>query len=144
MKKLNILFLLVVALGVAIGCSKDDKADTSPLQGKWVYDTYTYTDSEGTTVPQLAYEPACPDKKYFEFKSAGVLEFGIANPSTQAVNPCKFYKYTGSWKLKDSTLSTTVEGDTKDLVLISVTATDLVFKYPQPNDEYYTFTLKKS
>ena len=145
MKKLNILFLSLVAFGATVtSCSKDDNAATSNIEGKWTYDTYTYTDAEGTTGPFYAYEAACPNRKYFDFKSKGVLEFGIANPSTQEVNPCKFYIYAGAWKLDKDKLSTTVEGDTKEVTLISVSTTDLVLKYPQPNNEYYLFTLKKS
>jgi len=108
MKKLSFLFLSLVALGaVIVSCSKEDPTPT--IEGKWTYDTYTYTNADGTTdAPQLTYD--------------------------------------GTWKLENNKISTTLSGDTQvsSVILVSVSAKELVFKYPQPNDEYYLYTLKKS
>jgi hypothetical protein len=146
MKKLSFLFFSLIVLGAMTGsCSTDDPTPT--IQGKWVYDTYTYTNADGSTdEPTLAYDANCTDRKYFYFKPNGVFELGWVNLSTNPTNPCKFYKYDGTWKLENNTIITVLEGDTQEskVTLVSVSATNLVFKYPQPNDEYYLYTLKKS
>lgn len=115
MKKLSILFVSVLALGMSfVSCSKDD-AEAS-VEGKWNY-TSAVRIVDGNEVPLddfINNEVGCA-KNYIELKTAGVANFGKYN------SDCKLTLETGSWSKKENTLTITRNGVSRSTDIVSVT-----------------------
>jgi hypothetical protein len=129
MKKLSILFVSVLALGMSfVSCSKDDK-DPS-IEGKW-----TATDIKFSIDGGITYKNEEPDntpgcsKDFTEFASKGVVNF------VGYLDKCVEDKTSGTWSQAGSTLTVKSEGDTETINVDSLTDSTLVLKYTETDPD---------
>lgn len=132
MKKLGILFVLALTLGMSfVSCDKDDdgeKVIIPSIAGKWIYSKET-TSVVGSDVviTEHDYEDnqsGC-EKDYIEFKSGGVLN--VVEYYKDDIE-CEEEKFTGTWSQNNNKLVVTEDGDTETYTIISVTADELKYK----------------
>jgi hypothetical protein len=127
MKKLSILFLSVLALGMAVvSCSSDDdnKAEAS-IEGKWNLSKMSYT-AQGVTSPETDNwdnTPGCT-KNYLEIKTGGVAVYGEYEGTD-----CTLSTETGTWSKDGNKITIKFGDDTEVFELISVTDSGLTLRY---------------
>lgn len=101
MKKIVVLFLAVLSLGV-VSCSSDDDSGAS-IHGKWYFNKVGF----GTFL--IDYDHECTTQKdYFEFLASGIL-----NEANHDVN-CEASVESGTWAKTGNQLS--ISFDDEDLV----------------------------
>ncbi len=112
MKKLSILFVSVLALGLSFtSCSKDDdnNSTSTSVEGKWNYSKIS-VDFPGVPAVDQDYpsqNPTC-GKDFVEFKANGVANFGYYS------SDCKVVTDPSTWKQDGNKL--TVDGDTSEII----------------------------
>jgi hypothetical protein len=117
MKKLSILFVCVLALGMSfVSCSKDDAKKEASVEGKWNFESAALVKDkvEAPYNDFLDNQAGCT-KNYLEFKTAGVVSSGKYSSG------CKLTVETGSWSKKDNTLTITSNGIAIPYEVVSVT-----------------------
>ncbi|WP_268845978.1 lipocalin family protein [Flavobacterium aestivum] len=123
MKKLSVLFVSVLALGMSfVSCSKDDDKEAS-IEGKWNYSTAAIT-TNGIEVPFNDYidNQANCAKDYLELKTAGVANSG------EYSSDCKLTVDTGTWKKDGNKLTVVSDGESTSFEVVSVTDSTLKLK----------------
>src|SRR6478736_3249315 len=129
MKRLNVLLLSAVALGMTVvSCTKDDKKDSGSVAelkvptGTWVM-TKVFATSPTKVYPEANYvDESCTDvKAYYNFKADGTLKDGYVG--TQS-DPCAFNEYDGSWTQTGNVVNIVepVDNYTVSYTLVSVSA----------------------
>jgi hypothetical protein len=128
MKKISVLFVTVVMLGLSFAsCNKDDddnNSTSSSLEGKWNYSTVRI-ELPGLSGEELDYESAnlsC-GKDFVEFKPKGVADLGYYS------DDCKVVTNATTWSQDGSKL--TYDGDTYEIVI----NTDSLLKIKSTNSE---------
>jgi Tfp pilus assembly protein FimT len=107
MKKLSILFVTALAIGMSfVSCSKDDDNETS-IEGKWTETNYSYSSDGGKTFQNevVQNEPGC-SKDYVEFASGSTF-----NTVTYETDKCVEYKTKGTWSKNGNTITVTYDGE---------------------------------
>lgn len=137
MKKLNILFLSALTLGLSItSCNKDDENDSIPtIEAKWEIS------KEGetlTTLTPVEKNGSCP-LKIIEFVQGGIYKnieaYGDA---------CTIYTDEGKWTKKDNTITITDNDDQTILYEIAeLTESTLKLKETDSEGTWYTIYIKK-
>lgn len=117
MKKLSILFLSVLTLGLSVAsCSSDDDNSSASIEGKWTpVKMGSILDGKEILV-NIPNEGKC-DSDIIEFTADAKftdLTYEYEN------SKCTSSTDKGTWSLKDKTLTTTYDGDT-DLNTFEVT-----------------------
>ena len=143
MKKLNILLLSALSLGMIVtSCSKDDAKEPS-AEGKWTFDKSVISQG-GTAGAEQAYNDAdCPNKNYLDLKAGGVIEEGYVGHAAadKSDDKCTFTKFPGTWKIENNVLKIE-EGDYKmNFNVVSITATKMTLKVTSKDDATKTLTL---
>jgi hypothetical protein len=126
MKKLSVLFLSVLALGMSVvSCSSDDDKAEASIEGKWNLSKMSYTVKEVTSpeMDNLDNTPGCT-KNYLEIKTGGIAVSGAYEGSD-----CTLSKETGTWSRDGNKITTKFDGDTVVYELISVTDSGLTLRY---------------
>ena len=133
MKKVSVLFVLVLAFAMTFvsSCSNDDDNDPNPVtatvEGKWNFSRISAI-IDGVPIPEEDYddnEPGCP-KDFIELKSGGVYNDGYYyNPE------CLLESSTGTWSKSGAILTITSEGISIPFEVVSVSSTVLKVKYSE-------------
>ena len=127
MKKLSILFVAILALGMSFtSCSKDDDETTSaPIEGKWNLSKMSYTE-KGVTSPETDNwnnTVGCT-KNYLEIKTGGIAVYGAYDGSD-----CALSTETGTWSKDGNKITIKYGTDIEVYELISVTNSGLTLRY---------------
>jgi hypothetical protein len=141
MKKLSVLFVAIMALGMSFtSCSKDDDETTSAsIEGKWNY-SKVQTTLAGQAIPEQDYPstPGC-SKDYLEFKADGVANLGYYEDSA-----CKLDLETTKWT-KDGNKLTIVSDEVYEIVSITNTILKIKYTYSEGGVSYsVTLTLVRA
>lgn len=125
MKKLSVLFVSVLALGMSfVSCSKDDDNEVAAsVEGKWNYTSAAIV-ANGLEVPfnDFIENQASCAKDYIELKTAGVANSGEYD------SDCKLTVETGTWTKKDNTLTIVSDGESVPYEVVSVTNSTMKLK----------------
>ena len=118
MKKKLVITLALVA--IFSGCNKDDEGSTQSLVGKWRTVKFDYYingvfDETQTTVEENS---TCPD--YIEFKANGTYVVIENDASCNATAD-----ESGTYEFNGTNITTTSNGSTEIVTVISLTNTDL-------------------
>jgi hypothetical protein len=123
MKKLSILFLSVLALGMTVvSCSKDDDNEAAAsIEGKWNVSKMSIT---GLGLPAQEIDnpenaPGC-NKNYLEIKTGGVAIEG-----TYEGTACKLSTVTGTWVKDGNKITIKLGADTEVFDVVSVTSSGM-------------------
>lgn len=130
MKKLSILCLSALALGMTFtSCSKDDN-EAASIEGKWTMEKYSYSIDNGKTFTDEAPEntPGC-SKDYVEVLAGGVFK------TISYGDKCVVDQSVGTWSQKENMLTTFIDGDTEVSNIESVTSTNLKLKSTYTDSE---------
>jgi len=141
MKKITILFLSVLTLGLSVAsCSSDDDNDggSASIEGKW------QVSLEGETLATLEApedEGSC-GTDIIEFSKGGAFTVTGLYYSNSKCNP---YSEKGTWSKKDQTITIKhSEGeDTNELTIVELTASTLKVKEVDEEGTWYTVFVKK-
>ena len=117
MKKLSVLFVAVLALGMSfVSCDKDD--DNAGIEGKWYFSKIATT--VGTVVtPEIDFDHSCNTKKDFiEFKTGGVAIGGYYD------SECVLDQNTLTWSKSGNTLVI----DNENVEILTLTNSTLKLK----------------
>lgn len=132
MKKLSILFVSVLTLGLAVtSCSSDDD-NSGSIEGKWAPVKMGTLINGQELLVAIPNEGKC-DSDITEFKTDGKfteLSYEFYD------NKCNSSTDNGTWTLKDKTLSTTYSGDTsaETFEVLELTKSTLKLKYTEKID----------
>jgi hypothetical protein len=136
MKKLSVLFVAVLALGISfVSCSKDDDNEAAgAIEGKWNY-SKIQTTAAGQTSPEIDYPntPGC-NKDYIELKTGGV-----ANGGTYEGTKCELDLDVTTWK-KDGNKLTIVGDEVYEIVSVTNTTLKLKYSYTEAG-QTFSFTI---
>ncbi|KQB38279.1 Lipocalin 4 domain containing protein [Flavobacterium aquidurense] len=133
MKKLSILFLSVLTLGLAsVSCSSDDD-NSGSIEGKWAPVKMGSVVNGQEVLVNIPNEGKC-DSDYIEYTSGGKfteLEYEFQN------NKCTPLTDKGTWTLKDKILSTTYDGETEvnTVEIMELNKSSLKVKYTEKIDD---------
>lgn len=129
MKKVSVLFVLVLAFAMTFvsSCSNDDDSNpvAASVEGKWNFSKIS-TVINGVPSAEEDYddnEPGCP-KDFIELKSGGVYTDGDYYNSE-----CQLETSTGTWSKSGSILTITGDGISIPFEVVSVSSTVLKVKY---------------
>ena len=131
MKKVSVLFVLVLAFAMTFvsSCSNDDndspKPVTATVEGKWNFSKISAV-IDGVPSAEEDYddnEPGCP-KDFIEFKSGGVYTAGDYYNSEGQLETS-----TGTWSKSGTILTITTEGVSTPVEVVSVSSTVLKIKF---------------
>jgi hypothetical protein len=141
MKKLSILFVAVLALGISfVSCSKDDDNETSgSIEGKWNHSKVQST-IDGKVLPETDYEnePGC-NKDFLELKTDGVSKSGFYEGKD-----CTLDLDVSTWK-KDGNKLTIVGDEVYEIVSVTNTTLKLKWDYKESGVVYsMVFTLLRA
>jgi hypothetical protein len=139
MKKLSILFLSVLTLGLAVtSCSSDDDNGGS-IEGKWTPVKMGSVVDGKELLVNIPNDGKC-DTDVIEFTADGKFtevsyEFSI--------DKCEASTDKGTWSLKDKVLSTTYDGDTDVYTeeVLEITKSSLKLKTTEKIDDTNTMIL---
>lgn len=123
MKKLSILFLSVLTLGMAVvSCSKDDDNESSAsIEGKWNVSKMSIA-SPGMPTQEIdnpENAPGC-NKNYLEIKTGGVAVEG-----TYEGTACTLSTETGTWSKDGNKVTFKFGSDTEVFDVVSVTSSSM-------------------
>jgi hypothetical protein len=124
MKKLGILFVSALALGMSfVSCNKDDENETS-IEGKWTETNYSYSSDGGKTFKNevAQNEPGC-GKDYLEFASGSIF-----NSVSYETDKCVEYKTKGTWSKNGNTITVTNDGETETATIEELNNSTLKIK----------------
>jgi hypothetical protein len=129
MKKISILFLLTLILGITFAsCTKDDSGsvDMNYIVAKWNFEKSTATSGAFTLPYSTDYfknEDDC-NKDYVEFIAGGVAKYG------NYTSGCAFEEKTGTWSQSGNTITISVSGTSFDgtFNVANLSSTDLLLK----------------
>lgn len=133
MKKLSVLFLSVMALGLSVAsCSSSDDDNSGSIEGKWTPVKMGSIINGTEVLVNIPNEGKC-DNDIVEYTSDGKftdLEYEFTN------NKCTPSTDKGTWTLKDKTLTTTYDGDTEvnTVEVLELTKSTLKVKYSEKID----------
>lgn len=139
MKKLSILFLSVLTLGLAVtSCSSDDDNGGS-IEGKWTPVKMGSVVNGQEVLVAIPNEGKC-DSDIIEYTADGKFtdlyyEFNGTK--------CESFTDKGTWSLKDKVLSTTYDGDTDVYTeeVLELTKSSLKLKTTEKIDDNNTMVL---
>ena len=125
MKKYLIAVLTIAFLATSISCSKDDdESSTQSIVGKWRTEKFDYYTDGQLTETEITVEDntTCPD--YIEFKANGtyVVIENDANCNSTADE-------SGTYVYNGTTITTNSSGSLTELIVLSLTSTDLKFDF---------------
>ncbi|KQO34697.1 hypothetical protein ASF10_03015 [Flavobacterium sp. Leaf82] len=132
MKKLSILFLSVLALGLAsVSCSSDDD-NSGSIEGKWTPVKMGSVVNGQEVLVNIPNDGKC-DNNTIEYISGGKftdIEYEFEN------NKCTPLTDKGTWTLKDNILSTIYDGETEvnTVEVLELTKSTLKVKYTEKID----------
>lgn len=138
MKKISILFLLILILGtVFTSCSNEEEngpVDMGIIEGKWNFNKSGYT--KGIISGSVNYSgnvDGC-EKDYIEIKAAGIVKLG------DYTKDCVFTESTGTWSQDGNSITVVVDGSamTGTFEISTLTAAELVLK--KKNEEGATLS----
>lgn len=127
MKKINVLFVSALALGITFAsCSSDDSPTptSASVEGKWIYNKTAYT-YLGVVNPEENYagnELGCV-KDYIEFKAGGVYADGDYTGTD-----CLLIRNDGTWSKSGNIITVASSGLAAQYELVSVTSSELKMK----------------
>lgn len=133
MKKLSILFVSVLTLGLAVtSCSSDDDNNGS-IEGKWAPVKMGSVVNGQEILVNIPNEGKC-DSDIIEFTSDAKftdITYEFNN------NKCESSTDKGTWSLKDKTLTTIYNGDTESnaFEVLELTKSTLKLKYVEKIDD---------
>ncbi|MGN7810063.1 lipocalin family protein [Flavobacterium johnsoniae] len=133
MKKLSILFVSVLTLGLAVtSCSSDDDNNGS-IEGKWAPVKMGSVVNGQEILVNIPNEGKC-DSDIIEFTSDAKftdITYEFNN------NKCESSTDKGTWSLKDKTLTTIYDGDTESnaFEVLELTKSTLKLKYVEKIDD---------
>jgi hypothetical protein len=129
MKKVIILFVSALALGMTFAsCSNDDDSPAptpASVEGKWIYNKMSYTSLGGVTDPEEDYvgnEFGCI-KDYIELKAGGVYGDGDYTGSD-----CMLVKSNGAWSKSGNIIAVLSPGLAANFELVRVSSFELKVK----------------
>lgn len=134
MKKLSILFVSVLTLGLSLtSCSSDDDNNNASIGGKWTPVKMGSILNGQEILVAIPNEGKC-DSDVFEYTADGKftdLSYEFSN------NKCEASTDKGTWSLKDKVLSITYDGDTEvnKVEILELTKSSLKVKYTEKLDE---------
>jgi threonine dehydrogenase-like Zn-dependent dehydrogenase len=136
MKKLSVLFVAALALGMSfVSCDKDDDKDAA-IEGKWYFSKIAYTIGTDATT-ETDFPNACSTKKDFiELKTGGVSIDGTYDEN------CVLDQDTSTWSKSGNTL---VLGGVK-FEILSLTDTTIKVKHSYTQEgqtDYVVITLTR-
>lgn len=118
MKKLSILFLSVLALGMAVvSCSSDDDKAEASIEGKWNVSKMSIS-SPGIPTQEIdnpENAPGC-NKNYVEIKTGGVVVDGFYEGTA-----CTLSTDTGTWSKNGNKVTFKYGSETEVFDVVSVT-----------------------
>lgn len=131
MKKITILFVSVLSLGLALtSCSKDDDSSsdggstTAAIEGKWAFSKEGAIVSGNEVLVDYAHE--CSTKKdYVELVAGGTVN-DVYYPSD-----CVADVTTGTWTKSGNNVTITAGGFTQTAEIVILNATTLKVKYTE-------------
>jgi hypothetical protein len=126
MKKLSVLFVAALALGMSfVSCDKDDDKDAA-IEGKWYFSKLAYT--YGTTaIPEIDFPNACSTKKDFiELKTGGVSIEGSYD------SECVLDQYTSTWSKSGNTL--VLDGENFEILSLTNTTIKVKSSYTEEGE----------
>ena len=131
MKKNLLLALSIVFVTTLIGCSNDEDNNSSPtIVGKWRTEKFDYYTDGQLTETEITVEDntTCPD--YIEFKANGtyVVIENDANCNSTADE-------SGTYVYNGTTITTNSSGSLTELIVLSLTSTDLKFDFSETTSE---------
>ncbi len=130
MKKLALLFVAVLAVGVT-SCSKDDDAAQAALEGKWEYS------KEGTAALGLEslvdwdHTPGC-DKDYDLITSTNVTVHYFYKDSNGTT--CSEETFSGAYTRNGNTITTNIGGEVHISEIVELSNTTLKIKNTQTEE----------
>lgn len=128
----NLLLTLTFVLStIFIGCNKDDdESSTQSIVGKWRTEKFDYYTDGQLTETEITVEDntTCPD--YIEFKANGtyVVIENDANCNSTADE-------SGTYVYNGTTITTNTSGSITELIVLSLTSTDLKFDFSETTSE---------
>lgn len=125
MKKLCVLFLSIVTLGLTVSsCSHDDDQDTTSIEGKWEITKIGVIIGGQETLADYVNQNNCTIPT-IEYKTDGTF---IDITSDYWDSQCSTYQETGTWKKDGSTLTLKYEDDDEKLEIMELTNSTLKVK----------------
>jgi len=130
MKKVIILFVSALALGMAFtSCNNDDDSPAptpASVEGKWNFSKISET-VNGVTSPEEDYghEPGC-NKDYIELKAGGVF-----NEANYSGSNCALDLSTGTWSKSGNIITITLGGVGVSGEVVSVSSSVLKVKFSE-------------
>lgn len=128
MKKLSVLFALILILGMTFtSCSNDDDSSTNAsIEGKWNFNKQSFSPT-GYTLPEIDFSGnvASCNKDYIDILAGGVVNYIDYNGST-----CTYTSTPGTWSKVGDKLNIVVSsaGLVGSFTITSLTATELKIK----------------
>lgn len=125
MKKLSVLFVLFLVLGMTFtSCSNDDNSSTNAsIEGKWNFNKQSFSPT-GYTLPETDFigNAAVCNKDYIDLLAGGVVNYIDYSGST-----CTYTSTPGSWSKTGDKLNIVVSsaGLVGSFTITSLTATEL-------------------
>jgi len=125
MKKLSILFLSALSLGMTVvSCSSDDNGAEASIEGKWNLSKMSMTSSAGTTPEMDNPENASGcNKNYLEIKAGGVASYGSYEGTV-----CTLSTETGTWSKDGNKITIKFGTETDVYEVVSVTNSGLTLR----------------
>ncbi|ESU28661.1 hypothetical protein FLJC2902T_12520 [Flavobacterium limnosediminis JC2902] len=144
MKKVSILFVSALALGMTFtSCNKDDgdnsSAPVASVEGKWNFNKFSVTQN-GVTSPEDNYpnnQEGC-SKDFIELKADGIY-----NEGDYVDSACTLEQTPGTWTKDNNSISLSVDGETQAFEIVSLSTTELKVKATF-TEQGTTFTLNVS
>lgn len=132
MKKLALLFVAVLAVGVS-SCSKDDDSSGAALEGKWEYTKDGGIIQGQEVLTNYEHTEGCA-KDYIQITSTTVTEHNFWG------SECEEETYVDNYTRNGNTLTITVEGETYTATILQLDNNTLKIKGQEMTEGGITFS----
>ncbi|MBE0392947.1 hypothetical protein HNQ02_000149 [Flavobacterium sp. 7E] len=141
MKKLSILFLSVISLGLSVSSCSNDDNDSGSIEGKWELYKVGGTIAGQEILVEIPSNVTPCGKDYLEFVKGGVLnDFSFGDSDSDCTKPTE----TGVWTKTDNKLNITYASEFgADYDILELTNSTLKIKEINEDEQYQILLYKR-